>query len=91
MDFKYAIRTSGLKRVRSLEYKCWEAESVFALYTVSIYILWPEDHVENWHDEEQEEPEPEGDVDFVIDHVDREDTETIKSVVSERWIIDLEL
>ena len=41
--------------------------------------LSPPDHVQHWHYQEEEEPEPEGDVDLVIDHVDREDTESIKS------------
>ena len=39
----------------------------------------PPDHVEDRHDQEHEEPEPEGYVDLVIDHVDGENTETIKS------------
>ena len=39
----------------------------------------PENHVKTWENEEYEEPEPESDEDLVIDHVDGEDTEAIKS------------
>lgn len=38
----------------------------------------PPDHIEQRQDEEDEEPEPEGDVDLVINHVDWENTKTIK-------------
>ena len=39
----------------------------------------PENHVETWEDEEDEEPEPECNEDLVVDHVDGEDTEAVKS------------
>ena len=39
---------------------------------------YPEHEVGEGDGEEDEEPEPEEDVDLVIDHVDREDAETIK-------------
>ena len=42
----------------------------------------PEDHVETGENEEDEEPEPESDEDLVIDHVDWEDTQSIKSNIN---------
>ena len=46
----------------------------------------PEDEVEDGDHQQQYQPEPEDDVDLVIDHVDREDTQSIKS----RIVVDCE-
>ena len=39
----------------------------------------PEDEVEDGDHKQQDQPEPEDDVDLVIDHIDWEDTQPIKS------------
>ena len=55
-------------------------------YIRDVLTLLPEHHVEAGDDEEKEEPEPEGDEDLVIDHVDRKDTEAVKSKTVTRII-----
>ena len=47
----------------------------------------PENHVETWEDEEDEKPEPESDEDLVIDHVDGEDTQSIKSNIETELLL----
>ena len=49
------------------------------LYIRDGSTLLPEHHVEAGDEEEEEQPEPEGDEDLVIDHVDWENTEAVKS------------
>ena len=38
----------------------------------------PEYEVGEWYEEESQEPEPEQNVDLIIDHVDRKDAEAVK-------------
>ena len=40
---------------------------------------YPKDEVDDGHHEQQDQPEPEDDVDLVIDHIDRENAQSIKS------------
>ena len=46
-----------------------------------LFIPLPEYHVDAGDDKKEEEPEPECNVDLVIDHVDGKDTEAIKSEI----------
>ena len=40
---------------------------------------WPVEHEKAGDGEEKEEPEPEGDVDLVVDHVDGQHAQTVVS------------
>ena len=60
--------------------KCADSNiNIILHFHYSLEGFLPEDHVETGENEEYEEPEPESDEDLVIDHVDGEDTQSIKS------------
>ena len=48
------------------------------LASLNLFTSLPVDEMKTWNNEQDKKPEPEKNIDFVIDHVNWEDTQTIK-------------